>query len=615
MFCSPQRLLLTVLLLTGLIATAVAQPFPLPTSQRLHAHNDYAQPLPFWNAWAAGVGSIEADLYWSEGEVFVAHDPSDLPLGYRLDSLYFDPIRSVLKRQNGRIYPNPDHALLLLIDIKNARDTVLSYLLETAARYPDIFQQPSGVTLVLSGLRPDPSDWPQLPAFVAIDGRPGEQLTEAQWAKVAMISTSFRTVARWNGKGQPTADQQQIMDALIQQARRAQKPLRFWATPDTPSSWQLLIKNGVDIIGTDAVDRAAAFFQAYAKNLFQNPNLQPTYRPAYPDFAEAPQNVLLLIGDGTGMSHLYAGYTANEGQLSLFGLRHTGHVHTRSADAYCTDSAAGASAFATGLKTDNRKISTSPDGDILPLLTQQLYASGFRTGLLTSVNLADATPAAFYAQVPERDQTADIIGYLQKAPLHLLAGEGAELTELYPEAFTTLAAAGRQGPSPRIDTQATNPQVVLYPGDALRSGTDPDARYALSRQLARALSALDRTEAPFFLVVESGRVDGGGHSNNVAEVVNEVLSLDAAVSYALRYVDQHPETLLLILADHETGGLTLLDGNPQDRWVLGNFSTNDHTGIAIPCFAYGPGAEQFMGTFDNTAVYHKLRTLLGLKNN
>lgn len=613
MFPSQLSIILSGILLLSAYGIMHAQPFPLPHAQRLHAHNDYAQALPFWNAWAAGVGSIEADLYWSDGSVYVAHDPGDLEKRYRLDSFYFAPIRTVLQRQNGRIYAESGHTLHLLIDIKNARDTILEYLLRTAEEYPDIFRQPSGVDLVLSGDRPEPETWSQLPAYIQIDGRPGDQLTDAQWEKVAWISTSFRNVARWNGKGQLTPEQEQVMQSIIAQARRHKKPLRFWATPDTPSSWQFLVKHGVDIIGTDAVDRAAEFVGAYAQNMYQNDNRQPIYLPEYPVFAQAPKNVILLIGDGTGMSHLYAGYTANGGQLSLFGIRHTGHIHTRSADAYCTDSASGATAFATGQKTDNRKISISPQGQPLPLLTESLQAEGYRTGLITSVNLADATPSAFYARVPERNQTRAIISQLADAPLDLLAGEGAGLAELYPELFRALPSRGRQWQIGSIDTESDSSQVVLFPNGALRAGADTDSRLAFAGVLEDALHYLSRPGEPFFLVAESGRVDGGGHNNNMAEVVNEVLSLDATVGRALQYVDQHPETLLLVLADHETGGLTLQDGNAVEQWVLGHFSTNDHTGIAIPCFAYGPGAEQFTGVFDNTDVFRKIQALLAKK--
>jgi len=604
------HLLLFLLLLTA--TASLAQPYPLPHPQRLHAHNDYARELPFWNAWAAGCGSIEADLYWHQGRVYVAHDPGDLSLGYQLDSLYLDPIRSVLQRQQGRIYKDTSHQLHLLIDIKNARDTILDYLVQTAEQYPDIFQHPSGVDLVLSGARPEPQDWTDLPDYIRIDGRPGDRLTARQMEKVAMVSAPFNAVASWNGKGQLTPDRQQILEEIVARAHDQGKPFRFWGTPDTPSSWQLLIKNGVDIIGTDEVDRARHFVEAYPKSFYHNPVPQPAYTPQYPYFPASPKNIILLIGDGTGLSQLYAAYTANAGQLTLFNLKHTGRVHTRSADAYCTDSAAGASAYATGQKTDNRKIGVAPDHTPLPQLPKRLQEAGFRTGVITSVNVGDATPAAFYAQVPERDQIREIVSSMYQAPLHLLVGEGDALLELFGESFDTLQATGRQLLTNRIRVDSDSSQVVIFPTDTFKADSSEASRQAFANLLKDALAFLHQPDKPFFLVAESGRVDGGGHSNNMKMTVDEALSLNAAAARALRFIDEHPETLLIVLADHETGGLSLLDGNLEDGWVLGHFSTNDHTGVAIPCFAYGPGAEQFTGTLDNTEIHNRIIKLLNI---
>lgn len=604
------HLLFFLLLLTA--NASIAQPYALPHPQRLHAHNDYARELPFWNAWAAGCGSIEADLYWHKGRVYVAHDLSDLHLGYQLDSLYLDPIRSVLQRQQGHIYQDSSHQLHLLIDIKNSRDTILDYLVQTAERYPDIFKSPSGVDLVLSGARPEPKDWPGLPDYIRIDGRPGDRLTVQQAEKVAMVSAPFNAVASWNGKGQLTPNRQQILEEIVARAHEQGKPFRFWGTPDTPSSWQLLIKNGVDIIGTDEVDRARHFVEAYAKSFYHNPAPQSAYTPQYLSFPDTPENIILLIGDGTGLSQLYAAYTANAGQLTLFNLKHTGRVHTRSADAYCTDSAAGASAYATGQKTDNRKIGVAPNHSPLPQLPKQLQEAGYRTGVITSVNIGDATPAAFYAQVPERGQIREIVSSMSHSPLQLLAGEGDALLELFGESFDTLRAKGRQLLTDRIRVDSDSSQVVIFPADTFKADSSDVSRQAFADLLEDALSFLHRPDKPFFLVAESGRVDGGGHSNNMKMTVDEALSLDAAAARALSFIDTHPETLLIVLADHETGGLSLLDGNLEKGWVLGHFSTNDHTGVAIPCFAYGAGAEQFTGTLDNTAIHNRMLQLLNI---
>lgn len=247
----PIRLLLC-LLLSPLYSQAQ------PIQQKLHAHNDYKNARPFWEAWEAGCGSIETDLYWYRDSVYVAHDLTDVPKRMRLEQLYLEPIRQVLQ-QKGRIYKAPGAQLILLIDIKNKCDQTLQWLLATLRQYPDIFETDSGVVIALSGERPAPDTWEALPPYVFLDGRPYDRLTEAQWEKVALISTSFREVGRWNGKARLSSKEQQRFDELLAFAKAHNKALRYWATPDKPQAWRFLLKAGVDIIGTDEVPTAAEY--------------------------------------------------------------------------------------------------------------------------------------------------------------------------------------------------------------------------------------------------------------------------------------------------------------------------------------------------------------------
>lgn len=426
-----------------------------------------------------------------------------------------------------------------------------------------------------------------------------------------MISAPFGYVSPWNGKGRLTAEQDNVMQQIIFRARQYGKPLRFWGTPDTPSAWQLLIKNGVDIVGTDKVATAQQFFASYARNFYENPSLQPAYMPQYPDFPDRPKQCILLIADGTGLAQLYAAYTANGGQLTLFNFRHTGWLHTQSEDSYCTDSAAGASSLASGQKTDNRKIGMTPEGDTLPLITGQLSAMGYRTGVITSVNVADATPAAFYAHAADRDLIGPILQDMINSPLQLLAGEGGVLSEIFEGTLDSLVHRGKRLlHDPEELMTEDSPAVLLLPDGAYASDSTPAAREAFAKLLRKSLQFLHQGQASFFLMAESGRVDHGGHGNRLKTIVDEALSLDQAVAEATQFVDTNPETLLVVLADHETGGLSLLDGHIEQQWALGQFSTNDHTGIAVPCFAYGPGAAHFQGVLNNTDIYSSIMELL-----
>jgi alkaline phosphatase len=232
-------------------------------AQRLHAHNDYDRERPFWTAWEAGCGSVEADLYWYENDVYVAHGPSDLPERRQLSELYLDPLREAVQQNDGQVYSEDSAELILLIDIKNKPEAVLSWLLRQLEAYPDLFEADTGLRVALSGKRPAPGSWEQLPGYVQIDGRPGDQLTEAQWDKVAMISVSFREVGRWNGKAPLSKKERERFQAFLRLADSTGKPMRFWATPDKPTAWRFLLEQGAGFVNTDSVRAAADFYRSY----------------------------------------------------------------------------------------------------------------------------------------------------------------------------------------------------------------------------------------------------------------------------------------------------------------------------------------------------------------
>ncbi|MNL24590.1 Alkaline phosphatase 3 precursor [compost metagenome] len=135
----------------------------------------------------------------------------------------------------------------------------------------------------------------------------------------------------------------------------------------------------------------------------------------------------------------------------------------------------------------------------------------------------------------------------------------------------------------------------------------------LAKSLAKATSTFAKSKNPFFIMAEGAQIDYGGHQNNVEYVVREMLDFDKVVGQAMEFVDKNPETLLIVTADHETGGLSLIDGNIEKGYVHGSFSTNDHTAVPVPVFAYGPGAQNFMGVYQNIEIYTKIVEVLFAK--
>jgi alkaline phosphatase len=135
----------------------------------------------------------------------------------------------------------------------------------------------------------------------------------------------------------------------------------------------------------------------------------------------------------------------------------------------------------------------------------------------------------------------------------------------------------------------------------------------LERSLKRSLALFSQERNPFFIMLEGAQIDWGGHNNDLEYVVREELDFDKVVGQALKFADENRETLVIVTADHETGGLSLLDGNLKTGFVYGKFSSNDHTAVMVPVFSYGPGSALFTGVYSNTEIFEKIIQLTSLK--
>jgi alkaline phosphatase len=406
-----------------------------------------------------------------------------------------------------------------------------------------------------------------------------------------MISDNFRNYSGWNGKGVIVKSEQMSLLGVIEHAKELGKPVRFWGSPDEANAWIQLKNIGVTVLNTDKPGDLAVFLERSSTTAFTNRVRQPVYTPTNRiASAKKPKNVIFLIGDGMGLAQVYSAYTANYGALNLFQIRDIGLSLTHSSDSYITDSAAGATAMACGEKTNNRALGVDPKGKRLKSILSDL--SGYCTTIITMGDVTDATPAAFYAHQPDRSMTAQITDDYLKQPSDMLIGGGAKHF-LDREEAKHLSAGGK--------LTLTDDSVISKMkgrGDYFRASLNASIRHCSSKG------------SSFFIVAEGAQIDHGGHQNNMEYVVSELLDFDQAVGAALRFADDNKETLVLITADHETGGLSLLDGDFKKGYVHGHFSTSDHTGIPVPVFAYGPGSENFRGVYQNTEIYHKLKSLL-----
>jgi alkaline phosphatase len=329
-----------------------------------------------------------------------------------------------------------------------------------------------------------------------------------------------------------------------------------------------------------------------------------------PGKVSKPKNIIFLIGDGMGTTQIYAGLTANKGHLNLERFKCIGFSKTNSASDYITESSAGATAFAIGEKTYNGAIAVDVNKQRKPSILEIVKAKGWSTGIVVTTDITDATPAVFAAHQPSREMADEIAADYLNADLDVLIGAGTEHFNQRKDGRNLIAEFEQNG----YQFQSTTSGIVKAPVGRLL-GLVKEARIAergdqLLQTQKKALSLLSRNKGGFFLMVEGSKIDDGGHANDLKYVTEELIDFDQAIGAALDFAAKDGQTLVVVTADHECGGLTITDGNLKTGEVSGKFSTDDHTGVMVPVFAYGPGAESFMGIYDNHTIFAKFMALI-----
>jgi len=333
-----------------------------------------------------------------------------------------------------------------------------------------------------------------------------------------------------------------------------------------------------------------------------------------------PQNIILFIGDGVGVSHISAGKIAR-GDIQLERFPVIGLVTTYSADHLVTESAAAATALATGHKTNNRSVSVSTDN--LPLKTLFEYAKeqGKSTGVVVTSSVTDATPAAFVAHANDRRRQADIAEQISNSGIDVLIGGGwSYFVPVTNEGSkrndhkNLLAVLESRMPviltqnqlSPQTDSEKL---AALLAPEGLPKSSERD--YSLSRLTRIAIEILSKNRRGFVLMVEGSQIDWAAHHHDQQDLIAEWIDFDDAVGAALDFADQNRRTLTVVTADHETGGLAVLDGSIKSRQVTStSFATGGHTATMVPLFADGPGSSRLSGIQDNARIGQTLIELL-----
>jgi alkaline phosphatase len=360
--------------------------------------------------------------------------------------------------------------------------------------------------------------------------------------------------------------------------------------------------------------------------------------------SEKAKNIILLISDGMSLSQV-SSYRLLKGgpneRIAVDKFPISGIVLTHSQDAIVTDSASSATAFSTGKKTNNGALGLDQDNQVLENFTEIIDKYGYVSSLISTSEITHATPAAYASHVDLRWKTDEISLQMMDSDVMTILGGGrhffmpeeiggkrSDEVNLLEEIKTSHTILTKKTDMDNFDHSNKGRVVGLFADEALRD-TDTPENHSLEPTSSEMLNfALKRSEQfnssgcnGFFVMVEGSQVDWAGHANNLDYLKREMEDFDEAVRTALDFAKNNQETLVIVTADHETGGLLIEPATPTNYTspeVKFSFNTGigygSHTGVPVPVYAYGPGAINFTGTLDNTDIFYAMIEALDLKN-
>jgi alkaline phosphatase len=326
--------------------------------------------------------------------------------------------------------------------------------------------------------------------------------------------------------------------------------------------------------------------------------------------SDTPPRIILFVADGAGLGHWTVARVAI-GRLAVDDFEAFGLVDTRGSNHLVTGSAPAATAYATGTRTVMRALGLGPDSQPRPTVLEVGMERGMASGLITTTALTDATPAAFCTHYPARDHL-EVARQMARHDITVLMGGGRSFFRLASTDTTESVLAQLRARYTYVESAAELTSLSLDTVSTLLglfSERDMPLAGARAPTLAgmtqTALEILDRDPDGFFLMVENEETDTQAHHNEPFDIIAaEMRAFDEAIEVAVAYRRRHPETLIVVLGDHETGGLAVhtdSTGAPTLRYTTGG-----HTAALVPIFAVGPGNEQFGGLLSNERVGQRL---------
>ena len=324
------------------------------------------------------------------------------------------------------------------------------------------------------------------------------------------------------------------------------------------------------------------------------------------------KNVIVMIGDGMCMEAVSVGWTLNGGHLNLDNFPVAGYSRTYCTDRLITDSCAGGTAISSGAKTKYGYIGQDVDGNPFKTLLHRAQEKGMRTGVAVTCRINDATPADFICHAPDRHMEAEIAAQFVDCGVDFITGGGREFWDQREDGRNLIEEMKAKGYT-FVDAQEDLMNVKKGPLVGLFAPLDMDPVLdrgpVLPNCTDKALELLDNKKG-FFLMIEGSQIDDWAHRNKVGHMAEELFDFDKCIGKVLEFAEKDGHTLVIVTADHGTGGLTLVGGSLEDRSVKVHFSTKGHHGIVVPVFAYGPHAEDFQGIMENAELSNRIRKLI-----
>lgn len=329
-----------------------------------------------------------------------------------------------------------------------------------------------------------------------------------------------------------------------------------------------------------------------------------------------PKNVIFVVGDGTGINQISALEFYKDGNVFYEEFPVVG-LSKVSSTSLITDSAAAGTAMACGEKTFNKAIGVDAQGNNIPNIIEFMEQLGGSSGLIATSSLTHATPACFYAHHSDRNDHEIIASFLPKSGVDFFAGAGLKYfnnREDKVNLIDSLAANGytieTSGLKAYPDAEKVGFLLAEKDMPKILEGRGP----FLQEATQMAIEHLSKNDNGFFLMVEGSQIDWGGHDNDFDYMISELIDLDNTLGAILNYAQEDKNTLVVVTGDHATGGLSLSADNKDYDKIKPRFSSPGHNADWIPVFAFGPGAENFSGVYENNMLYHKIKALLSPQN-